>query len=380
MLMVTQVRPLVEVLAEIPDFRKRRGLRHPLAAVLALVCVGLLCNYDSYGAVSAWGADHGERFLSMLGFTAARYPCASTLFNVLKGIDRKELEAKLKAWAEEILAALPAPDDAASEALAADGKTLRGSRKQGMPGAHLLSVVSHRLGLSLGQQAVSDKTNEIPVLVEVLKGLVLEGRVLTVDALLTQREISQTIVDKGGDYVMTVKENQPLLRASIERVFQEPKGFPMDVATDLDFGHGRIERRTLTATSALVGYADWPGMQQVYRLERRVTTKKSGRQTCEVVYGVTSLSGERAGAKQLLAYNRGHWCIENRVHWVRDVTFDEDRSQTRCGSVPQALAAFRNLVIGLMRIAGHSNVAAGRRHYAAQPQEALALLGIAVDN
>lgn len=377
--MATPVRPLVEVLAEIPDFRKRRGLRHPLVAVLTLVCVGLLCNYDSYGAISAWGADHGERFLSMLGFTAGRYPCASTLFNVLKGIDRKELEAKLKAWAEGVLAALPAPEDAVGEVLAADGKTLRGSRKQGMPAAHLLCIVSHRLGLSLGQQAVSDKTNEIPVLVEVLKGLVLEGRVLTVDALLTQREIAQTIVDKGGDYVMTVKENQPGLRADIKRAFQEPKGTPMEVATDLDFGHGRIERRTLTTTSVLAGYADWPGLEQIYKLERKVTSKKTGRQTCEVVYGVTSLSGKRAGAEQLLACNRGHWCIENRVHWVRDVTFDEDRSQTRCGSVPQVLAAFRNLVIGLMRIAGHSNVAAGRRRYAAKPHEALGLLGIAAD-
>ena len=129
------VRPLVEVLAEVTDFRKRRGLRHPLVTVLTLVCVGLLCNYDTYSAVAAWGADHGEGFLDLLGFTAGRYPCAATLYNVLKGLDRGELEATLGAWAEGVLAALPAPSEVPGEAVAADGKTLRGSRKQGMPGA-----------------------------------------------------------------------------------------------------------------------------------------------------------------------------------------------------------------------------------------------------
>ena len=377
--MATVVRPLVDVLAGVPDFRKPRGLRHPLVAVLALVCVGLLCGYDTYGAVAAWGADHGDGFLDVLGFTAGRYPCAATLFNVLKGLDRGELEARLGAWAQEVLAADPEPGEVPGEGISADGKTLRGSRKQGMPGAHLLCVVSHRLGLALAQRPVGDDTNEIPVLVEALKGLVLEGRVVTVDALLAQREVAQTIVDQGGDYVMTVKGNQPGLLGSIQRVFVEPNRFRFDVAEDLDFGHGRIERRTLTATSVLVGYEDWPGMAQVFRLERRVTIKKTGQQRRGVAYGVTSLSPEQADAEQLLRYNRGHWSIENRSHWVRDVTFDEDRSQTRCGSVPEALAAFRNAVISLLRIAGHGSIAAARRYYAANASAALAVLGAAAD-
>jgi predicted transposase YbfD/YdcC len=266
--------------------------------------------------------------------------------------------------------------------MAIDGKTLRGSRKPGAPAAHLLSVLSHRLGLTLWPQAVADKTNEIPVLEDVLHKLVLEGRVITVDALLTQRAIAQHIVADGGDYVMVVKGNQPPLHHDIHLLFQDVDalGEPRAAAETVDVGHGRIEQRRLTSSTALVGYTDWPGLAQVFQLERHVTVKASRIQRSDVVYGVTSLRPEQARPERLLGLVRQHWQIENQVHWVRDVTFDEDRSQVRRGNIPQVMAAFRNTVLSLIRQAGETNIAAACRRVAAQPWSALALVGITPDN
>lgn len=379
--MEPRIRPLVASLHEIPDPRYPRGRRYSLAAILALVCVAMLCGYRSYSAIAEWGRCYGQKLAQALGFTHAKTPCAATVYHVLRRLDRHLVEATLGAWAANVLTALP-PAPGELEALAIDGKTLRGSRQQGAPAVHLLSVLSHRLGLTLWQQAVADQTNEIPVLEDVLRGLIVEGRVMTMDALLTQRAIAERIVHGGGDYVMLVKGNQPQLQHDIELVFQEPHQMAktMAIAETVDSGHGRIEQRRLTASSALVGYSDWPGLAQVFQLERGVTLKTREGQRHEVVYGVTSLGPEQAGPEQLLSLVRQHWQIENQGHWVRDVTFDEDRSQVRCGSIPQIMAAFRNTAIGLLHWAGEANIAAACRRYAAQPWLALALIGIRPDN
>ena len=312
-----------------------------------------------------------------LGFVHAT-PCAATLHTIFRHIDHDILESKLGAWAEQVVACHPPTPTAA---VALDGKTLRGSRKQGAPGVHLLSAVAHHLGVTLAQQAVSDKTNEITQVEAVLRQLVLPGRVLTMDALLTQRHVAQAIVDGGGDYVMIVKENQPQLHADIELVFTlPPAGDHQPSARTVDIGHGRIEQRNITTSEALVGYTDWPGLAQVFEIGRHVITQKTGAERVEVVYGVTSLRPERVSPGQLLAFVRGHWHIENKSHWVRDVTFDEDRSQVRCGNIPHVMAALRNTTIGLLRWAGHTNIAAACRRLAAQPAHALALIGIELEN
>jgi predicted transposase YbfD/YdcC len=279
------------------------------------MCVATLCGYRSYSAIADWGRCYGQKLTRGLGFTRDKTPCAATLHRVLRQLDGPLVEAALGAWAESVLTALP-PAPGEPEALAIDGKTLRGSRKQGAPATHLLSVLSHRLGLTLWQQAVADKTNEIPVLEDVLRALVVEGRVITVDALLTQRAIAERIVHGGGDYVMLVKGNQPQLQHDIQLVFQEAHALAETVTTAeiVDSGHGRLEQRRLTASSALVGYSDWPGLAQVFQIERSVTLKKQGEQRHDVVYGVTSLRLDQADPKQLLGLVRPHGPIENHVH------------------------------------------------------------------
>ncbi len=377
--MIAQPRPLIEVLAEMPDLRSRQGKRHPLSAMLAMACCAMLCGYRSYSALAEWGRNYGTGIAQALGFTH-NTPCAATLHTIFRQVDRDDLEARLGTWAESVVVSTPAAS-AGAVAVALDGKTLRGSQKQGAPGVHLLSALSHHVGLTLTQQAVDAKTNEITQVETVLRQLVLKDRVVTMDALLTQRHVAQAIVDEGGDYVMIVKENQPQLRADIELVFTlPPAGDRQETARTVDIGHGRIEQRNITTSEALVGYSTWPGLAQVFELGRHVTIQKTGQERVEVVYGVTSLSSERATPGRVLDLVRGHWSIENKSHWVRDVTFDEDRSQVRCGSIPQVMAALRNTTIGLLRWAGHTNIAAACRRLAAQPAQALALIGIEFEN
>jgi hypothetical protein len=162
------------------------------------MCVARLCGYRRDSAMAGWGRCYGQKLVRALGFTQDTTPCAATLYHVLRTLDRTLVEATLGAWVASILTALP-PATGEREALAIDGKTLRGSRQQGAPAAHLLSVLSHRLGLTVWPQAVADKTKESPVLETVLQGLVVEGRVITVDAWLTQRAIAERIVPGGGD-------------------------------------------------------------------------------------------------------------------------------------------------------------------------------------
>lgn len=373
--MTRQSLALIDVFSSIPDFRQSRGKRHPLKAILALAAAAMLCGYRSYSAMAEWGRNYGQALASALGFKNGKTPCTATLHTVFRHLDKQDFERQLALWAETLLSAT---ETTQLEAEAIDGKSLRGSQKQGAPGAHLLSVVSHRLGLTLAQQAVPDSTNEIGAVKELLTGLIIKGRVITMDALLTQRKLAEVIIKQQGHYVMIAKDNQAELRRWIKALFDEPMWLREAVgeAQRLELGHGRIEQRKLQASSALSDHELWPGLEQVFAIERTVTKQKTGKISKEVVYGCTSLSGEQASAAELMRLVRGHWTIENKSHWVRDVTFDEDRSQVRKGNIPQVMAALRNAVISLMRKAGESNIAAACRKFAAQPKVALALIGI----
>src|SRR5919204_1197361 len=303
--MIPPPRPLIEVFSDVPDVRKARGKRHPLSAILALSCCAMLCGSRSYSAIAEWGRNYGSAIARALGFTHPP-PCAATLHTIFGRIDCEGFEATLGGWADSVVAHTPTTPAAPEVAMAVDGKTLRGSKKPGAPGTHLLSVLAHRLGLTLTQQAVAAKTNEIKEVATVLSQIVLTGRVVTMDALLTQRQVAQTIVDAGGDYVMIVKENQAQLKADIELVFTlPPTGDQQETARTVDIGHGRIEQRNITTSEALVDYSDWPGLAQVFELGRHVIDQKTGKERAEVVYGVTSLGPERATPGRLLELVRG---------------------------------------------------------------------------
>jgi predicted transposase YbfD/YdcC len=382
------VKPLIEVLAEIPDFRKAKGKRHPLSAILALACVAVMCGCRGYRAIAEWGRNYDNEFTEALGFTHAKTPCASTLHTIFGKISVKLVEKKLGEWAESIVGAgeeatqgeeAPQGEAATSEGVSIDGKTLRGSLNQESSITHLLSAVSHKLGLTMAQCSVDSKTNEIGTMDEILQNIVLKGRIFTTDAMHTQRDTCQTIVDGEGDYVMIVKDNQHNLLDDVKTTFHGPCSHMLDMSSDhsVDCGHGRIEERHLTVCDELSPHMDWPGVKQVFMVTRNTSFKNGKKKSrSETVYGITSLSPEQADASCLQQLVRCHWHIENRSHWVRDVTFGEDHSQVRSGNIPQVMAAFRNTAIGLIRWLGHKNIASACRYFAAQPWDALEAIGI----
>jgi predicted transposase YbfD/YdcC len=212
---------------------------------------------------------------------------------------------------------------------------------------------------------------------QVLAQLPLRGQVVTGDALYCQRKLCRQIRQQGGHYLFTVKENQPRLYADIALLFEWPApGETFAEAEQRDQHGDRHEVRHLWTSTALDGYLDWPGAQQVCKIER--TVRRKGQVTCEIRYGITSL-GPQVGPARLLRVWRGHWGIENRLHYVRDVTFGEDASPVRTGAAPQVLAVLRNLVLALLRNAGYANIAAALREHAwSQPGAALRRLGIAL--
>ena len=225
------------------------------------------------------------------------------------------------------------------------------------------------------KRGVREKEGELTVAPELLAQVELAGLVVTGDALYAQQNLSRQVVEQGGGYFWGVKDNQPGLRADIALLFAEPPwGEEFASATERGRHGERWEERTLWASTALNDYLEWPHLQQVCCVERKVTRKGATRK--EMAYAITSLSPAQAGPQELLYLWQGHWRIENRLHYVRDITMKEDASQVRSGSAPQVMAALRNTVLGLLRQAGTGNIAAALRHYSYKPLEALALLGI----
>jgi predicted transposase YbfD/YdcC len=281
-----------------------------------------------------------------------------------------ELEWGLAAWVRHTSTA------PAEEALALDGKTVRGAAVVGPDGTrqapHLLSVSGHTSQETLIQVPVDGKTNEIPVAHALLPYLPLRGRLITADALHTQTDFAQGVLDQGGDYLLCVKGNQPTLYAAIALAFADPETSCSPPTSTTDRRRGRTEVRSIRTTTDLNDYLTvLPKVGQVAELTRTVTDRTGCHQ--EIVFLITSRPPARADHHDLLRWNRGHWTIEAR-HWVRDVTFGEDRSRLRGGQAPQFMAALRNLCLTLIRRTGTTAIAAKRRSFANHPAKALALL------
>jgi predicted transposase YbfD/YdcC len=238
-------------------------------------------------------------------------------------------------------------------------------------------------GLVLAQAEVDRKENEIVVAPKVLKQVNLEGAIVIGDAMHTQRSVSEQIVAAGGDYLWTVKSNQPRTEWAIQKLFAHEAANlklgaglskEIQVATLVSKGHGRRETRTLWASTELNEFLDWPGLQQVFRLERLIWHEKHHGYTREVVYGLTSLSLKQASPKKLIRLLRSYWGIESGLHYRRDVTLHEDATRFTVGQAGHNMAIINNLVIGLCLQHGHTNLAKARRRFSAKPAEALQLI------
>jgi predicted transposase YbfD/YdcC len=375
---VFEVSALWQRLATLRDGRRPRGKRYPLPLVLLLMVLAKLAGEDRPSGIADWVAHRHQALQAALGIRWPRMPHHNTFRRVLaRAVDPAEFDATVGAFFRA------QPGVGQSVLVSIDGKTVRGTIPAGASrGEHLLAAYLPQEGVVLMQVAAGEKANEITVAPQVLQAVDLRGKVVTGDAMHTQRALSHQIVAAGGAYVWIAKDNQPTLHADIADLFTVDARtvagghIPQDrrTAVTVDKGHGRQDRRTLTASSDLTGYSDWPGMAQVFRLERQRVIAASGKQTHEVRYGLTSLTADQASAADLLALTRGHWGIENGLHYCRDVTFHEDATRLTVGHAGRVMAALNNLVIGLLRLAGHTNLAAARRHHNADLRLSLTLL------
>jgi predicted transposase YbfD/YdcC len=267
-----------------------------------------------------------------------------------------------------------------------DGKALRGTRIADREHSdQVLSLYDVQDQLVLAQEAVETKENEIVAAPRILAQVAIKDKVITGDALHTQRAISATIVERGGAYLWPVKTNQPRLYENIERLFtsETPKPGFGKISTDfklqskVNYGHGRLEKRTIQTSSMLNEYLDWPSVGQVYRIERNFDWIRHGKvfkTSSEVEYGITSLSDSEASPAELLALRRQHWFVETGLHYRRDVTFREDATRMTIGAAGRVLATVHNLVIGLIKRAGYTNAAKARRYYEGHIDQAFTLL------
>ena len=358
------------VFAAVRDPRKRRGLRYDLPFLLTCLVAALLCNCNTVAAVGQWCQEH--RALLGRRYPHARFltPTGALYRWLLPRLSVAEVEWALAGWVRATRAV------GEREALALDGKTVRGAAVQGPDGTrtapHLLSVSGHQSQATLIQVRVDGKTNEIPSAQALLPYLPVRGRVVTADALHTQTAFAQVVLDQGGDYLLCVKGNQPTLYDDIALAFADPATCCSPTVCTTDRRRGRTEVRSLRTTTDLNGYLiSIPQVGQVAELTRTVTRK--GKVTVEVVFLVTSRTPARGSPRQLLAWIRGHWSIEARHH-VRDGSFSEDHSRLRSGHAPQIMAAVRNLCITLLHRTNHPEISAARRSFAYHPAQALALL------
>ena len=351
---------LLDLLAQVPDPRKRRGRRHPLAGLLAVGIAAVIAGSRSFAAIGQWAADAGPAVLAGLG--AVRGPAEESTFR--RGfalVSPDVLDRVLGTWLHT-----RAVQAGGRLVIAIDGKTVRGAKNKEGKAPHLVAALAHGIGAVLGQVAVDAKSNEIPAVRELLKAFAsLASAVITIDAMHTQSDTAQVILSRGADYVMTVKGNMPTLYRQLKKLPWAAVPPVSSVSTD----RGRRARRTVKVALA-PAWIEFHGAAQVAQLRRTVT--KNGKKTVEVVYLITS--DRHADPATLGAWIRSHWEIENKLHWVRDVTYQEDKSLVRTGNAPRVMASLRSLAISLLRLHGHTNIAAANRHHARDPQRTLKLL------
>ena len=343
----------------------------------------MLTGAKTYTAISQFGRDKGFAFANALGFRRGKTPSKSTLSVLLRRIDVTVFETVLANWVSSRL-----PENSERH-ICMDGKVLRGSKDDDVPGQHLLAGYAPEVQAVLAQVKVEASTNEHKAALQLLGILPLKGSIISGDSIFCQRDLCDKVVDGGGNYLFIAKENQPSLIVDIGAglAFEESarrlaeatppyqKVFPPvgSTARTVDKGHGRREIRKIEVTEILTKGELFKGLKQGFRITRERHEK--GKTTIEVVYGITSLSREQADAKRLLELVREHWAVENGSHYRRDVTLGEDACRVRKGSAPQFLACIRNTIIHLVKDVASSLAAAIRKLSNCLPQ-ALDLLGL----
>lgn len=362
------------------DSRKAKGKQYSLVTLLVIIFLAKLVGKDKPLEIASWAKHHAEEIAQLLGLKRTQMPSHHTYRRVFQStLSVEEMEALLEEYHQQ-------QSESDGEVLGVDGKVLRGTREGGeRSGEIMLSIYDGNSQRVKAQCKVECKENEIVAASTLLERVSIAGKIVTADALHTQRAWCQQIVDAKGDYVLPVKENQERLYQDIARLFapDPPKPGFGKIETDfqttrqVSYGHGRLEVRTLQTSEMLNEYCHWPGLGQVYRLERQFYWLRKGqvyKSSTEVELGITSRTRQRASAAKVLQVRRLHWRIETGLHYRRDVTFHEDATRMTLGDAGQILSIIHNLVLGLIKSAGFAYAPQARRHFEGHIQQAFLLL------
>lgn len=367
---------LLDHFAHIEDPRDVRRILHPLREVLLVVVCATIADCDDYDAIADWGEAHLDFLRQYLPYTHG-VPGGRWLTILMNRINPALFSAAFTGWVRETWPDRP-------EFVAIDGKTSRRShdRTAGEPPLHLVSAFATTSRLVLGQEAVPDKSNELTAIPALLARLAeqdgLRGALVSIDAIATNATIATAITEAGADYLLAVKANQPSLRADIEACFNDAPTGTVASHIEYDKGHGRIERRAVSVIHEvdwLSGDRRFPGelrLPDVACLVRvQADIERSGKQHAETRYYISSATLDAIRAAQAV---RGHWAIENRLHWVLDVTFREDLSRLRKGAGARNMAVARHFALNLVRAANDTRSIKLRRKRAAWTTDYLNLI------
>jgi predicted transposase YbfD/YdcC len=328
---------------EVPEPRHEKMLTYPLVELLFAALVGSLCRMEEWDEIVYFAEENLDwlrRFFPYANGVASQ----KTFRGVLSRIDQKAFAAAFAAWAGQW---------SRGGVIAIDGKTLRGTGKSGeaKSALHLLNAFAHDCGMALGQQPVDGKSNEITAIPAFLESLALEGAIVTIDAMGTQKNIAAAIIKEKADYVLALKGNQCSLHDDVRRFFADPV-LTKDcrVHKETDAGHGRIEERACVAADATQWLRDlhpeWTNLQSIAAITAMRADKKTGKTSSETRFYITSLPPD---PDHLLHITRAHWSVENKLHWTLDVIFREDRCRIRKDHAPANLALIRKIALNLLR-------------------------------
>ena len=337
-------RSLIEILGDVEDPRRGNAIRHNLVEILAIALLASLCDCTHYTEMELFGIEREEWLRGFLTLENG-IPSHDTFGDVFAAIDPEQMRQCLMEWVASIRQKIQ------GEVVAIDGKTICASRSETeeQRAIHVVSAWASENGLVLGELAVDEKSNEIVAIPKLLQMLELNGCIVTIDAMGTQKEIAETIRSKGADYVLPVKDNHPNLREEIELYFTTEKE-TCDYAKTVEKSHGRYEKRECWLSEDidwLENGEKWEGLSGIGMIQSNV--QKNGSDSTEVAVHYVLFSKSGMTAAELLAVKRKHWSIENSLHWVLDVQFDEDNMRMRVKNAAENMNILRHLTLNLLK-------------------------------
>ena len=374
---------------KVKDRRGAKGKRYPMAFVLTLVLLGKMAGQKSISGIRDWVKAREKDLRRNLNWWKG-FPVNTTYTETLASCDQEEVvevikSVILKARAKEECGTEPSRLVTYKEEgenfihTPMDGKTMRGTlhhARENQPSVHLLALYEAETGIVIAQETVDSKENEITAGKRFLDPKYVKGRIISSDAIHTQRQWCAGVDAYDGYYLLTVKENQPTMYEDLHDFFEDksPDSSEWEYYKKVQKGHGRLEVREIWASTQMNEWfaKDWAGIAQVFKVRRWI--REGDKEREQIVYGITNLSRKQSNAEQTLCLNQKHWSIENRLHYRRDVTLGEDASQVRIKGAPPVLAAINGGVLSLMDFLGVKNVPSKMRHFDVYYGEVLSLI------